>query len=71
MGNTRSAAWLLRREDTPLFVSDTQLSILQIVANEKDPTQLHQVTARSVEHVAERLSDLSHQEIPLNELIVT
>ena len=37
----------LRREDTPLFVADTQLSILQILANEKDPTQLHNTYQKS------------------------
>ena len=61
----------LRREDTPVFVFDTQMQILQILATEKDPTQLHQHLPEVLSMVQERLFKLSHQEIPLNELIVT
>ena len=42
----------VRREDTPLFVAETQMRILRILANEKDPNQLHQVIAGCIEHVA-------------------
>ena len=61
----------LRREDTPIFVSETQTQILQILANEKDLTQLHQYLPEVLSMVRERLFKLSHQIIPLNELIVT
>ena len=61
----------LRREDTPIFVADAQQSILKILANEKDPTQLHLHLPEVLSMVRERLSKLSHQEIPLNKLIVT
>ena len=61
----------LRREDTPLFVADIQLKILQILAIEKDPNQLHRLLPDVLSTVRERIFKLSHQEIPLNELIVT
>jgi len=61
----------LRREDTPLFVADAQMQILQILANEKDPTQLYTLLPDVLSMMRESVSKLSHQEIPLNELIVT
>ena len=61
----------MRREDTPLFVAETQLQILQILANEKDPTQLHRLLPDVLSMLRERLSALGNQKIPLNELIVT
>jgi DNA polymerase-2 len=61
----------LRREDTPLFVSDTQLRVLQILADEKDPNQLHGLLPDVLSMVRERLSALTDRKIPLNELIVT
>jgi DNA polymerase II len=61
----------VRREDTPLFVAETQMQILQILANEKDPNQLHRLLPNVLSMVRERLSALKHQRIPLNELIVT
>ncbi|MGA7192152.1 MAG: DNA polymerase domain-containing protein [Anaerolineales bacterium] len=61
----------LRREDTPIFVSDTQQGILKILANEKDPTHLHQHLPEVLSMVREKIFKLSHQEIPLNEMIVT
>ena len=61
----------LRREDTPLFVAETQLKMLQILAIEKDPNQLHRLLPDVLNMLRERLFKLSHQIIPLNELIVT
>ena len=61
----------LRREDTPLFVADTQMQILQILANEKDPTQLYKLLPDVLSMLRERLFKLSNRKIPLNELIVT
>jgi len=61
----------LRREDTPLFVADIQLKILQILAIEKDPNQLHRLLPDALGMIRERLFKVSHQKIPLNELIVT
>ena len=61
----------LRREDTPLFVSDTQLRVLQILADEKDPNQLHGLLPDVLSMLRERLSALSNRKIALNELIVT
>jgi len=61
----------LRREDTPLFVADTQLQILQILAIEKDPTQLRRLLPDVLSMLRERLSALGNRKITLNELIVT
>ena len=61
----------VRREDTPMFVADIQLKILQILAKEKDPTQLHRLLLDVLSLLHKRLFALSHQKIPLNELIVT
>ena len=49
----------LRREDTPLFVSNTQLRVLQILADEKDPNQLHGLLPDVLSMLRERLSALS------------
>ena len=61
----------IRREDTPGFVAETQLQILQILANERDPTQLHRLLPDVLSMLRERLSALVNQKIPLSELIVT
>ena len=61
----------LRREDTPRFVSDAQQEILKILGNEKDPAQLRQHLPDVLSMVCEKLFKLSHQGIPLNDLIVT
>ena len=41
-----------RREDTPLFVANAQLQVLQILAKEKDPKPACKLIARSFEYVA-------------------
>ncbi len=61
----------LRREDTPLFVADTQLRALQILADEKDPAELSRLLPDVLSMVRERLSALQSRRIPIGELIVT
>jgi DNA polymerase-2 len=60
-----------RREDTPLFVAETQLQILQILAKEKDPSQLTNLLPNVLSMVQEKISALSNQKIPQQELVVT
>ena len=62
----------LRREDTPLFVADTQL---QDIANPGKREGPNSITCKLLPDVLsmlrERLSALGNRKIPLNELIVT
>ncbi len=60
-----------RREDTPLFVAETQLQVLQILAKEKDPGQLTNRLPEVLSMVQERASALSDRKIPLDELLIT
>jgi DNA polymerase I len=60
-----------RREDTPLFVAKTQLQVLQILAQQKDPNQLEKLFPEVLSMLHERISDLAYQKIPINELLVT
>jgi DNA polymerase-2 len=60
-----------RREDTPLFVAETQLQILQILAKEKDPSQLTDRLPEVLSMVQGRVSALSDQKISLADLLIT
>jgi DNA polymerase-2 len=60
-----------RREDTPLFVAETQLQVLQILGKEKDPSQLTSLLPEVLSMLQERVSALSDRKIPLNDLLVT
>jgi DNA polymerase II len=60
-----------RREDTPFFVSQAQLYILQILAQQKDPKQLEKLFPEVLNILHERISALSNEKIPVNELLVT
>jgi DNA polymerase II len=60
-----------RREDTPLFVAETQLQVLQILAKEKDPGQLTNRLPEVLSMVQERVSALSDRKIPLTDLLIT
>ena len=61
----------LRREDTPVFIAETQLRVLQILADEKDPNQLIRLLPEVLSMLRERLSALRNREIPLHELVLT
>lgn len=60
-----------RREDTPLFVAETQLQILQILATEKDPDRLASLFPEVLTALQEKISVLNNQKVPIQELLVT
>jgi len=60
-----------RREDTPLFVAHAQLQILQILAKEKDPSQLTNLLPEVLNMLQKRISALSNRNVPLKELLIT
>jgi DNA polymerase II len=60
-----------RREDTPLFVSDTQLQVLQILAKENDPGQLAKLLPEVLNVLYERMSALHDGNVPAEELLIT
>ncbi len=61
----------LRREDTPLFIADAQLQILQIMAKGKDPNQLTQLLPEVLNMLQEKMSALSNGSMPIDELLIT
>jgi DNA polymerase-2 len=60
-----------RREDTSLFIAETQVELLRILAKEKDPNQLREVLPEVLSMLYEKIADLSHQKVPVEELLVT
>jgi DNA polymerase I len=60
-----------RREDTPFFVVEAQLQVLQTLAREKDPDKLAQLLPDILSLLQERLSALNARTVPMNELLVT
>jgi DNA polymerase II len=61
----------LRREDTPLFVANAQSQVLQILAKEKDSSQLTVFFPDVLSMLQEKLSALTNREVPMEELLVT
>jgi DNA polymerase-2 len=61
----------LRRGDTPRFVSDLQMQILNILAREPDPDKLVALFPEILETVQGKLAALKAGEVPLAELVVT
>ncbi|HEX6033428.1 MAG TPA: DNA polymerase domain-containing protein, partial [Anaerolineales bacterium] len=51
----------LRREDTPLFIADTQVEILQLLAREKDPQRLINLLPGVLQILQKRISALEHR----------
>ena len=60
-----------RREDTPLFVAETQLQILQMLAKEKDPKKLTDLLPEVLNILQEKMSALNNREVPIKELLIT
>ncbi|HET9587957.1 MAG TPA: DNA polymerase domain-containing protein [Anaerolineales bacterium] len=60
-----------RRDDTPLFVANAQLEILQILAKEKDPGRLTKLLPEVLSMLQETMLALSHRKVPVGELLVT
>ncbi len=61
----------LRRGDTPLFIANTQMKVLGILAKESDPTRLTDLLPEVFTVVREQLTALKQGEVPLEELVVT
>jgi len=61
----------LRRQDTPLFVVNAQLQVLQTLSKEKDPSQLTSLLPEVLSVLRERVCALCNRELSLNELLVT
>jgi DNA polymerase-2 len=60
-----------RREDTPLFVAEAQLDVLQILSKEKDPSQLTNLLPEVLKIVHEKMFVLSHRKVTVEELLIT
>ena len=60
-----------RREDTPLFVAETQMQVLQLLAKEKDPDQLANVLPEVLCMLHERMSALNARNVPVEKLFIT
>lgn len=60
-----------RRDDTPQFVANTQLEILQLLAKEKDPSRLVRLFPEVLRLLQDKLSALCNGNVPLEELLVT
>lgn len=60
-----------RREDTPRFVAEAQLQVLEILAKEENPAKLTQCLPKILRVTQERITALNGQKIPVQELLVT
>jgi DNA polymerase-2 len=60
-----------RRDDTPIFIAEAQLQILQILAKEKDPNKLTQLLPEVLSVIQEKMAALSNRKVPIEELLVT
>jgi len=61
----------LRRRDTPIFVANTQMKVLDILAKESNPAKLTDLLPEVLALLQEQLAALKNKEIPLEELVVT
>lgn len=61
----------LRRRDTPLFVANTQMKVLEILARESDPGKLTKLLPEILELLQDQLTALKEGEVSLEELLVT
>jgi DNA polymerase-2 len=60
-----------RREDTPLFVEEAQLQVLQILSKQKAPGELASLFPEVLKKVHEKISALNNQKVPIKELLIT
>lgn len=60
----------LRRSDTPRFIANLQMQLLEILAREPDSTKLVGLFPEILEAVQEKLAALKAGEIPLDEMVV-
>jgi DNA polymerase II len=61
----------LRREDTSLFVANTQLQILQILAKQKDTSQLTQLLPEVLRMLKEKTAGLTNRRVSITEFVIT
>jgi len=61
----------LRREDTPVFIANTQAEILQLMAKERNPDRLVNVFPDMLPILQKRISALDHRVVPVQELLIT
>lgn len=69
-GNHKIRGLALRRRDTPIFVTETQMKVLNILAQEADPARFPDLLPEVFTTVRERLHLLKRREVPLEELVV-
>jgi DNA polymerase-2 len=60
-----------RRHDTPRFIKETQLHILDILADGRDAAGFRQILPAAITYAADRLRALRAGEVPLKDLVVT
>lgn len=60
-----------RRRDTPSFIVDTQLGLIQELAEVTDPENCDQHLARALQYLRKRLNQLREKKVPLQELLVS
>lgn len=60
----------LRRRDTPRFVANAQMQVLEILAKETDLTKLTLLLPEVLASVREQFNALKNREVPLEELVV-
>jgi DNA polymerase-2 len=61
----------LRREDTPVFIANTQAEILRLMAKERNPDRLVNVLPDLLPILQKRISALDHRVVPVQELLIT
>lgn len=61
----------LRRRDTPLFVANTQMRVLNILSKESNPENLPEYLPEILGVLRERLNALKEGLVPLEELVIT
>ncbi len=69
-GEHKVRGLMLRRSDTPLFVANLQMEVLQVLARESDPEKLWSLLPMVVAMVRDRLAALKKGEIPLEQLTI-
>ena len=60
-----------RREDTPLFVAEAQVQVLQMLSGEQDPHKLANVFPEVLSMLQAKISALNNRNVPVQELLVT
>lgn len=70
-GNDKIRGIALRRSDTPLFVANLQMSVLEILRKEANPAKLASLLPEIVEFVQATFAHLKDREVPLEELLIT